>query len=128
TVVDSAPTGAVPASGHGDTVASLALQEIGKPYVWGASGPNSFDCSGLVMYVFAQIGIALPHSSYAQAGMGVAVDYNDLQPGDLVFFNGNSHVGIYIGGGNMVHAPHTGASVTVISISQHGGFDAARRI
>ena len=103
-----AAAGASASSGHGAQVASLALAEHGKPYVWAAAGPNAFDCSGLVMYVFAQIGISLPHSSYAQVGMGSPVDLADLQPGDLVFFNGDSHVGIYIGGGNMVHAPHTG--------------------
>jgi cell wall-associated NlpC family hydrolase len=128
TIVDSGPTGGAPPSGHGAQIAALAAQELGKPYVWAAAGPSTFDCSGLVMYVLAQIGISVPHSSYAQAGMGVAVDYNDLQPGDLVFFNGNSHVGIYIGGGNMIHAPHTGAYVSVVSISDHGGFDAARRL
>jgi cell wall-associated NlpC family hydrolase len=109
-------------------VASLALAEQGKPYVWAASGPDSFDCSGLVMYVFAQIGIQLPHSSYAQAGMGSPVSFSDLQPGDLVFFNGNSHVGIYIGGGQFVHAPHTGDVVRVASLASEGGLDAARRI
>jgi cell wall-associated NlpC family hydrolase len=127
TVVDSGSSTSAP-SGHGDQVASLALAEQGKPYVWAASGPNSFDCSGLVMYVFAKIGIQLPHSSYSQAGMGSPVAFSDLQPGDLVFFNGNSHVGIYIGGGQFVHAPHTGDVVRVASLASEGGLDAARRI
>jgi cell wall-associated NlpC family hydrolase len=96
--------------------------------VWAAAGPDGFDCSGLVVYVYAQIGISLPHSSYALAGMGAPVDRADLQPGDLVFFNGNGHMGIYIGGGNMVHAPHTGDVVRVASIDAHGGYGGARRI
>jgi cell wall-associated NlpC family hydrolase len=120
--------GSVPASGHGDQIAQLALAETGKAYVWAAAGPDTFDCSGLVMYVFAKIGISLPHSSYAQAGMGVAVSRADLQPGDLVFFDGNGHVGIYIGGGNMVHAPHTGTVVQVSSVDGHGSYGGARRI
>jgi cell wall-associated NlpC family hydrolase len=125
-VPDSSSTTAP--SGHGDQVASLALAEQGKPYVWAAAGPDAFDCSGLVTYVFAKLGISVPHSSYAQAGMGSAVSRSDLQPGDLVFFNGNSHVGIYIGGGNMVHAPHTGTVVQTISLDAHGGYGGARRI
>jgi cell wall-associated NlpC family hydrolase len=128
TVVDSGSGGGPAASGHGGQVAELALAETGKPYVWAAAGPSSFDCSGLVMYVFAKIGISLPHSSYAQAGMGVAVDRADLQAGDLVFFDGNGHVGIYIGGGNFVHAPHTGTVVQVSSLDGHGSYDGARRI
>jgi cell wall-associated NlpC family hydrolase len=128
TVVESSGGGSVPSSGHGSEVASIALAQQGKPYVWAAAGPSAFDCSGLVMYAFAQIGISLPHSSYAQAGMGQPVDRADLEPGDLVFFNGDSHVGIYIGGGQMVHAPHTGDVVRVISIDAHGGYGHARRI
>jgi cell wall-associated NlpC family hydrolase len=127
TVVDSGG-GSVASSGHGTQVAQIALAQQGKPYVWAAAGPNDFDCSGLVVYVFAQIGISLPHSSYSLAGMGQPVDRADLEPGDLVFFNGDSHVGIYIGGGQMVHAPHTGDVVRVISIDEHGGYGHARRI
>jgi cell wall-associated NlpC family hydrolase len=127
-VSDGGSSGGPPPSGHGDQIASLALAEQGKPYVWAAAGPSSFDCSGLVTYVFAKIGISVPHSSYAQAAMGSPVDRANLQPGDLVFFNGNSHVGIYIGGGNMVHAPHTGTVVQTISLDAHGGFAGARRI
>jgi peptidoglycan DL-endopeptidase CwlO len=128
TVVDSSGGGPVPSSGHGSAVAQAALAQQGKPYVWAAAGPSAFDCSGLVMYAFAQIGISLPHSSYAQAGMGQPVDRANLEPGDLVFFNGDSHVGIYIGGGQMVHAPHTGDVVRVVGIDEHGGYGHARRI
>jgi len=84
--------------------------------VWGGSSQSGFDCSGLVMYSYAQVGVSLPHSSYAQYGMGVGVPRDQLQPGDLVFFDGLGHVGLYIGGGLFVHAPHTGTVVQVSSL------------
>ena len=89
-----------------------------------------FDCSGLVMWSYAQIGVSLPHSSYAMMGMGVSVPQDELQPGDLVFFEGGGHVGIYIGNGEFVHAPHTGTVVQVSSLSgsYSWGFAGARRI
>ncbi|TMK28895.1 MAG: NlpC/P60 family protein [Actinobacteria bacterium] len=93
------------------------MRYLGVPYVWGGSTPSGFDCSGFVMYVFAQIGVSLPHSSYVQYGMGVPVSMSQLQPGDLVFFAGASHVGIYIGGGQFIHAPHTGDVVKISSLS-----------
>lgn len=104
-------------------VVNLAYAKIGSPYVWGAEGPNSFDCSGLTSYVYKQAaGISLPRSSSAQAGYGKTVSKSNLQPGDLVFFATNgtgnvSHVGIYIGGGNMIHSPKPGQSVHVVSIN-----------
>jgi cell wall-associated NlpC family hydrolase len=109
-------------------VVGLAMQELGKPYSWGAAGPSTFDCSGLVMYVYAQVGVSLPHNAAAQYGYGTPVAYNDLQPGDLVFFEGLGHVGIYIGGGQFIHAPHTGDVVKISSLSEHGGYVGARRI
>jgi cell wall-associated NlpC family hydrolase len=93
------------------------MSYIGTPYVWGGASPAGFDCSGLVMYAFAQEGISLPHSSYAQFGAGPHVDRADLQVGDLVFFLGGGHVGIYVGGGNYVHAPRTGENVMVSSLN-----------
>ncbi len=69
------------------------MSYLGTPYVWGGAAPGGFDCSGLVMYSFAQLGISLPHSSYAQWNYGVPVPYDELQPGDLVFFDGLGHVG-----------------------------------
>ena len=79
----------------------------------GRRAPGGFDCSGLVAWAYAQVGVSLPHSTYAQYSMGVAVSQDQLQPGDLVFFDGLGHVGIYIGGGQFVHAPHTGDVVKI---------------
>jgi len=123
---------------RGQQVVNAAMQWLGTTYAWGGgdyNGPTlgirdggvadrygdyrktGFDCSGLVMYVFAQVGVSLPHSSYAQYGMGSPVSRDQLQPGDLVFFDGLGHVGIYVGGGSFIHAPHTGDVVKISSIS-----------
>lgn len=103
-------------------VLNLAYSKIGCPYVWGAEGPNSFDCSGFTSYVFRNAaGVSLPRTSSAQSGYGMTVSKSNLQAGDLVFFNtsgkGVSHVGIYVGGGKMVHAPSSGKTVSVTSIN-----------
>ena len=111
-----APVGPAPPPTH-SSVVSIAMHYLGTPYVWGGASPSGFDCSGLVMYVFAQIGVSLPHSSYAQYGMGSPVSRDQLQPGDLVFFDGLGHVGIYVGGGSFIHAPHTGDVVRISSLS-----------
>ena len=95
------------------------MQYLGTPYVWGGAAPGGFDCSGLVMYVYEQIGVSLPHSSYAQWNDGIAgPDATSSQPGDLVFFDGLGHVGIYIGGGEFIHAPHTGDVVKISSLER----------
>jgi len=105
------PTPTIPA--HGDVV-DYARSRLGCRYVWAASGPNTFDCSGLAMWCYAKVGISLPHSSQAQINVGQRVSLADLQPGDLVFFGHPiHHVGIYIGGGMMIHAPHTGDVVKI---------------
>jgi peptidoglycan DL-endopeptidase CwlO len=104
-----------PASPYGGAV-GIAMQYLGVPYVWGGASPSGFDCSGFVMYVFAQVGVSLPHHAASQFNYGVAVSRDELQPGDLVFFDGLGHVGIYIGGGQFVHAPHTGDVVKISSI------------
>ena len=123
-----APTATASGGGHPEA-ASIALRYLGVPYVWGGASPSGFDCSGLVMYVYAQLGISLPHFAAAQFGMGEPVARSDLQPGDLVFFDGLNHVGIYIGGGDMVHAPQTGDVVKIEAISDFGsGYVGARRI
>jgi peptidoglycan DL-endopeptidase CwlO len=107
---------AAPPSTHGGA-AGVAMSQLGTPYVWGGASPGGFDCSGLVMWAYAQVGVSLPHSSYAQYGYGVPVSRDQLQAGDLVFFDGLGHVGIYIGGGQFIHAPHTGDVVKISSIS-----------
>jgi cell wall-associated NlpC family hydrolase len=122
---------AAPASSVGGGAVAAAMAQLGKPYVWAAGGPDSFDCSGLVMYAYAQVGVSLPHSSYAQWNYGVPVSEDQLQPGDLVFFDGLGHVGIYVGGGQFVHAPHTGTVVQVSSLSDpwySANYVGARRI
>jgi len=101
---------------HGGVV-GIAMQYLGTPYVWGGASPGGFDCSGFVMYVYAQMGVSLPHSSYAQYGYGSPVSRDQLEPGDLVFFDGLGHVGIYVGGGSFIHAPHTGDVVKISSLS-----------
>jgi cell wall-associated NlpC family hydrolase len=115
-------------------VVSLALQYLGIPYKWGGTSPTTgFDCSGLVQYVYAQVGISLPHYTVAQwkYSGAVPVAKNKLQPGDLVFFNGLDHVGIYLGYGDFIDAPHTGATVEIDSLSESwfaSRYDGARRI
>jgi len=111
-----APPSTAPPARYGGVV-GIAMQYLGTPYVWGGASPSGFDCSGFVMYVFSKIGVSLPHSSYAQYGYGSPVSRGDLQAGDLVFFDGLGHVGIYIGGGSFIHSPHTGDVVKISSIS-----------
>jgi cell wall-associated NlpC family hydrolase len=101
------------------SVVSIALQYLGVPYVWGGASPSGFDCSGLTMYAYAKVGVYLPHNAAMQYGMGTPVSRSQLAPGDLVFFNGLSHVGMYIGGGRFVHAPHTGDVVKISSLSEY---------
>ena len=120
----------VPPSGYSGVV-GVAMSEIGTPYVWAGASPSGFDCSGLVMYSYAQEGVSLPHSSYAMWNIGTSVPKDQLEPGDIVFFDGLGHVGIYIGGGEFVHAPHTGTDVQVSSLdsgSYAASYDGARRI
>jgi cell wall-associated NlpC family hydrolase len=121
----SVPTGGGSGAGHA-AAASIALRYLGVPYVYGGASPSGFDCSGLVMYVYAQLGISLPHYTVAQWNATQPV--SSPAPGDLVFFNGLGHVGIYIGGGRFVNAPHTGSVVRIDSISSFGGYDGARRV
>jgi peptidoglycan DL-endopeptidase CwlO len=122
------PEGAVvvPPSGYSGVV-GVAMQELGVPYVWAGASPSGFDCSGLVMYAYSKVGVSLPHSSYAMWSVGVPVPRDQLQPGDIVFFSGLGHVGIYIGGGEYVHAPHTGTVVSVSSLDS-SSYVGARRV
>ena len=121
---------AAPPSPYGNVV-SVALQYLGVPYVWGGSSPGTgFDCSGFTSFVYAQVGVTLPHNAAAQYGYGVPVSRDQLEPGDLVFFDGLGHVGLYIGNGEFVHAPHTGDVVKISPLA--GWYDSnyvgARRI
>lgn len=113
------------ATGNAASILAYAYQFIGRPYVYGATGPSSFDCSGFTSYVMNRYGVGLGRTTYDQIGQGSSVSYGNLQPGDLVFTNGVGHVGIYVGNGNMIHAPRPGESVKVGPIY---GFSSARRV
>lgn len=115
-----------PASGAAQVAVQAAYSQLGKPYAYGAAGPNAYDCSGLTMWAYARAGISLPHSSEAQMGAGRHVSRADLQPGDLVFFDGGGHVGIYVGNGNMIDANHSGGWVGVRPL--YSGYDGAVRL
>jgi len=116
TVSDEAPAIQAPPARYGGVV-GIAMQYLGVPYVWGGASPSGFDCSGFSMYVFAKIGVSLPHHAASQYGLGTPVSRSELQPGDLVFFNGLGHMGIYIGGNQMIHAPHSGDVVKISSLT-----------
>ncbi len=126
----AAPVAAAAApSGAAQTAVNTALAQVGKPYVWGAAGPNSFDCSGLTQYAYAAAGVSLPHSASMQSTMGRPVSKDQLQPGDLVFFyTPVSHVGMYIGNGQMVHASTSGEPVKVVPLSSMPDYNSARRL
>jgi cell wall-associated NlpC family hydrolase len=121
-------------TGQNNPVVSTAMRYLGIPYRWAGADPaTGFDCSGLVQYVFSQLGVSLPHNTVAQwnSPQAVPVPRNDLQPGDLVFFNGLDHVGIYVGNGYIIDAPHTGSFVRVDSLDEPwfaNRYDGARRI
>jgi peptidoglycan DL-endopeptidase CwlO len=111
-------------------IVGIAMRYLGVPYVWGGASPRGFDCSGLVQYAYAQLGMSVPHSTYALWPMGVAVSRSQLQLGDLVFFDGLGHMGIYIGNNQMIHAPHTGDVVKISSLTgwYASSYMGARRI
>jgi cell wall-associated NlpC family hydrolase len=125
-LVDSPELTAVPTAGPvGVRAVAIAERFLGGPYVWGGADPaTGFDCSGLVMYVYGQLGVDLLHFSGAQFHEGAPVPFDALAPGDLVFFDpgprGPGHVGIYVGGGDFIQAPHTGDVVKISSLSEFG--------
>jgi cell wall-associated NlpC family hydrolase len=123
------PSAVVAASSAAQKAVDTALAQVGDPYVWGAGGPDAFDCSGLTQYAYSAAGVSLPHSSSSQSQMGTPVSRDQLQPGDLVFFYSPvSHVGMYIGNGQMVHASTAGEPVKVASLDSMGSYNSARRI
>jgi len=128
--------GGVHNSAQEQRIVQLAHQYMGTPYVWGGASPKGFDCSGFAQYLYGKVGVSIPRTTYTQwtARNGRAVPKSQLQPGDLVFFRGSDskgglpgHVGIYIGGGKMIDAPHTGADVRVDNVFSFGGYMGARR-
>jgi cell wall-associated NlpC family hydrolase len=125
----TAPPPGPPASGADGAIAA-ARSVLGVPYKWaGASPSQGFDCSGLIMWAYAQVGVSLPHSSRALYSMSRRIPIDQLQPGDLVFYNSPvSHVGLYIGGGQMIHAPHTGSTVQIQSIHYWSALSGGGRI
>jgi len=123
------PSGVVAPSAAAQVAVDTALAQVGDPYVWGAGGPNAFDCSGLTQYAYSAAGVSLPHSSGSQSRMGTAVPVGQLQPGDLLFYySPTSHVAMYIGNGQMVHASTSGKPVMVVAFDSMSGFTHARRI
>jgi len=108
-------------SSEGSSVAAYAKKYVGYDYIWGAAGPNAFDCSGFTMYIYSKFGVSMPHSSRSQYTFGSAVGREGLSPGDILFFNTLgpiSHVGIYIGGGSFVHAANSRTGVVISSMSE----------
>lgn len=105
----------------GERAARIAVKAVGVPYRWGGESPSTgFDCSGLVRWAYGRVGIDLPHSSYALYGEGRRISESRLKPGDVLFFEGLGHVGLYLGRGRMVHAPQTGRSVEVVRLGEPG--------
>lgn len=113
---------AQPARSKADIAVATARAQIGKPYRWAGSGPNAFDCSGLAMFSWAAAGVSLPHSSRAQFASLPKIPLDQLRPGDLVFSGGRrriNHVGIYVGDGQMIHAPQTGRRVEIAPLRRN---------
>ena len=126
-VAVAAPAAA--ANGAAQKAVDTALAQVGDPYSWGATGPNAFDCSGLTSFAYKAAGITIPRTSKAQSTFGTPVSKANLQPGDLVFFYSPvSHVGMYIGNGQMVHSPKPGTAVHVAKVDSMPSFAGARRV
>jgi len=108
---------------------ALARGQLGVPYRYGGSSPSGFDCSGLVTWVYGRLGVTLPHNAAALYGVGLPVPRSAIRPGDLLFFSGLGHVGLYVGKGRMIHAPQSGRSVEIQPLSaRRGTLVGARRV
>lgn len=107
-----------PPNKDADKIVEEAFAQLGKPYHYAAAGPTAFDCSGLISFCYAKAGIILPHNAAEQKKISRPVAYKDLQPGDLIFFNGTKHVGMYIGQNKFIQAPHTGAVVRISTLAK----------
>ncbi|MGH3579563.1 MAG: C40 family peptidase, partial [Mycobacterium sp.] len=105
-----------PVAGGAGTAVAVAEAQVGKPYVWGASGPGSFDCSGLTMFAWSAAGVHLSHYTVSQYDSTTHISLGDIRPGDLLFNGSLGHVAMYVGGGMMVEAPYTGANVRVVPV------------
>jgi cell wall-associated NlpC family hydrolase len=126
-LADAFPSYNGPATGRASAAVAEAYNKLGSPYEWGAEGPSRFDCSGLTMWAWARGGVSLPHSSQAQYDTLPHVAQSDIQPGDLTFYGSPiHHVGIYIGGGQMINAPHTGDVVRIADAFRSDYVGAAR--
>jgi cell wall-associated NlpC family hydrolase len=113
----------------GERAARIARRYLGVPYVYGGASPGGFDCSGLVMYVYSKIGVSLPHHAASQYGLGRPVRYSALKPGDLVFFSGLGHVGMFVGKGRFIDAPQSGDVVRIRPLAERlSSYEGARRI
>jgi cell wall-associated NlpC family hydrolase len=119
-----------PAERPGMPVVAFARRWLGVPYRWGGSTPAGFDCSGFTSYVWRRFGVRLPHNAAAQFSAGVPVPRSRLRPGDLLFFSGLGHVGLYVGSGRMIHSPQSGSSVEIVSLAKRygGRLVGARRV
>jgi cell wall-associated NlpC family hydrolase len=102
----------------GERAARNALKAVGVPYSWGGASMSGFDCSGLVYWAYSRLGVELPHSSYALYDVGRRIARSRMKPGDVLFFSGLGHVGLYLGRGRMVHAPHSGRTVEVVTLGR----------
>jgi len=112
------PNAPVPAPTRAERAVRAALEAVGTPYRWGGESPASgFDCSGLVRWAYGRVGVDLPHNSYALYGEGRRIRETKIAPGDILFFEGLGHVGLYIGNGRMVHSPETGRNVEVVRLA-----------
>ncbi len=122
-----AATAPLPSGGGNSAAVAIAMQQLGTPYVWGGSGPGGFDCSGLASYAYSQVGKSVPHYTGAIWNQFPKVGNGQLAAGDMVFFNGGGHVGIYVGGGQYVHAPSTGDVVKVSNLGERSDYMGAVR-